>query len=383
MSLKKFSIGNLAAPAPIRANPRSSTGSNLVFGADGIEFRQGAYSPAFIWGGTTSSYILGGAPYPQRGTVQKFSLSSDASATDVTEMAVERTQNAGGLKNLGVAGYTVGGSPSLDDIQKMPFATETVSTIGLAYEEPSYPISSYYGGYAVSSPTNGYYFAGYNNPNSPPARRHNAMKISFASDGNATSIKPTAPAIQSNAGSDWSEKDKGYFALGGNPYGANGPHILNHYEFTYSSETYTEIPALAPTVVPTFGSGLSYAGSAQSPTYAYSIGGNNSNGQQWPSPGAYPNGGTSLAYSCDIIAKFPFASLNTWSNIAELSSSRRNVSGSSSTTHGYSSGGYITNPSPYAERDIIEKFPFASDSPGVDSAELSTTSSTSAVSAEV
>lgn len=380
MPLKTISIGNLDIPAPIKANPRSSTGSNLVFGTNGVQFRKGQYVPAFTWGGNTSSYILGGNPYPTRGTVQKFSLASDASATDVTEMAVERTQEAGGLRNIGVAGYTVGGSPTLDDIQKMPFASETVSTIGLAYQEPSYPISSFYGGWSLSSSTNGYYISGYNNPNSPPARRHNAMKISFSSDGDATSIKPTAPSISIHNGLDWSEQSKGYMALGGNPYATNGLHSLNHYEFTYSSESYTTIPALGPTVVPTWGAGLSYAGCVQSSTYAYSIGGNNANGTGFPTA---PIGGTTNFYSCDIIAKFPFASLNSWSDISELSASRRSMSGSSSTTHGYSSGGFITNPSPYVEQNIIEKFPFASDSPGVDSAELFSPSTISAVSVEL
>jgi len=344
----------------------SDSGANLVADANGaLSTNLGQYTPAFTWGGTSSAYVLGGfwsPTSPIASDVQKFSLTSDSASTDIGQMAIDRVEKAGTLKNIGVASYTVGGSPLRDDIQKMPFSSETVTAIGiLSYPSPSTSPSAY-GGYSASSPTDGYYVAGYRNPQSPSTYGHTADKIPFASDTDGVSIRPTVPQISRYGGMSWSQQDKAYWALGGNPFATNGAHGLDHYEFTYSSETYVTIPALAPTVVPVHNSGVSFASTSQSDTYAYMMGGNNSD-QLWPSPGAYLYGGTALAYSKDQVTKFPFASLNSWADVGELIASSREHSGHSSTTNGYAAGGYASGPNPYQQLSIMNKFPFSSDVP--------------------
>jgi hypothetical protein len=64
------------------------------------------------------------------------------------------------------------------------------------------------------------------------------------------------------------------------------------------------------------------------------------------------------------IDKFPFASSTTATNIGNLSQSRVRVASSSSSTHGYSSGG--TPPT----RNTIDKFPFVSDANATDVGDL-------------
>jgi len=69
--------------------------------------------------------------------------------------------------------------------------------------------------------------------------------------------------------------------------------------------------------------------------------------------GGWPPGGIS-----NIIEKFPFASVGTASDIADLNVSRGGAAPASSTTHGYAAGGFASPP-PYSA--AIDKFPFSSD----------------------
>ena len=64
----------------------------------------------------------------------------------------------------------------------------------------------------------------------------------------------------------------------------------------------------------------------------------------------------------DTIDKFTFSSDGNATDIGDLSVARNAGRGQSSTTHGYTAGGY--QPAPVGPSNVIDKFPFASDFSG-------------------
>ena len=64
----------------------------------------------------------------------------------------------------------------------------------------------------------------------------------------------------------------------------------------------------------------------------------------------------------DTIDKFSFSTDANATDIGQLSVARNGAAGQSSTTHGYTSGGY--EPAPVGQTSHIDKFPFASDFSG-------------------
>lgn len=72
----------------------------------------------------------------------------------------------------------------------------------------------------------------------------------------------------------------------------------------------------------------------------------------------------------DSINKFPFATDAGSSNVATLTQARRQAAGQSSTTHGYVSGGEVNVPAT-SSVNTIDKFPFATDSNATDVGDLS------------
>jgi len=81
----------------------------------------------------------------------------------------------------------------------------------------------------------------------------------------------------------------------------------------------------------------------------------------------YASGGL-VPPESNVIDKFPFASDTNATDVGDLTVSRRISAGQSSTTHGYTSGGY-TNP-PLVYFKVIDKFPFAVDTNATSSGNL-------------
>jgi hypothetical protein len=67
----------------------------------------------------------------------------------------------------------------------------------------------------------------------------------------------------------------------------------------------------------------------------------------------------------NIIEKFPFATNANSTDIGDLTAARSSLSGQSSTLSGYTSGGYVGPAS-----NVIEKFPFAADANATDVGDL-------------
>lgn len=85
-----------------------------------------------------------------------------------------------------------------------------------------------------------------------------------------------------------------------------------------------------------------------------------------PSTSGYTSGGGSS--DLDIIDKFPFPTDGNATDVGDLSTTRNDLAGHSSTENGYTSGGHVS----FNQRDVIDKFPFATDSNATDIANLST-----------
>ena len=71
----------------------------------------------------------------------------------------------------------------------------------------------------------------------------------------------------------------------------------------------------------------------------------------------------------NTIDKFPFSSDANATDVGDLSVSRGNVSGNSSTSHGYTTGGHTASPSSSLS-NVIDKFPFSSNGNATDVADL-------------
>jgi len=95
-------------------------------------------------------------------------------------------------------------------------------------------------------------------------------------------------------------------------------------------------------------------------------------GQSSKESGYISGGGTPFfpTVLTNIIDKFPFATNSNASDVGDLTQSRIALAGQSSTVSGYSSGGSSTSP-PKVYSNVIDKFPFAADANASDVGDLS------------
>ena len=178
-----------------------------------------------------------------------------------------------------------------------------------------------------SSSDNGYSSGGYSPSNSP--QRSNAIqKFPFASDGNATDIADLTTERSSSSG----------HSSGVSGYTAGGSPLTNMIEkFPVASD----------------GNATDVGDLTQSKIYAI---GQSSSASGYSSGGRVPG---SPSPEINVIEKFSFSSDGNGTDVGDLSISRQQGAGQSSTDSGYTSGGY-TGGSPFATT-TIDKFPFASD----------------------
>ena len=91
-----------------------------------------------------------------------------------------------------------------------------------------------------------------------------------------------------------------------------------------------------------------------------------------------PGGATTGDQNQLHIDKFVFASDGDAADQGDLSQNRRGMSHSSSTTHGYSAGGYAMSPSPVGQSNYIDKFAMASAADATDVGDVSVAGETHA-----
>ena len=303
--------------------------------------------------GETSGYHSGGehnpASTPPYGYVldtriDKFPFSSDANATNVGDLSQERTRTSAGHSS-GSNGYTAGGyNPQggvyYNTIDKFPVSSHgTATDVGDLTDER-------YGVSGQSSDANGYTSGGYpDSPSTPPTTASNIIdKFPFSSDANATDVGDLTQGRGYLTGQ--SSSTHGYNSGGHSspPYSGTNKNTIDKFSFS-SDANASDVGDLTMTQQGMTGQ--------SSTTDGYATAG---------SPDYQSN-----------IHKFSFSSDGNATDVGLLSATRDTGygAGQSSTTHGYSSGGYETNPY-IAYSDIIYKFPYAiSGGNGTDIADLS------------
>ena len=190
-----------------------------------------------------------------------------------------------------------------------------------------------------SSSTDGYAVGGQGSSN--------IQKFSFSSDGNASNVGTQSFERYGTAGQ--SSSTDGYTTGGFNPGALN---IIDKFPFA-SNGTATDVGDLVVS--------RAYVTGVSSSTVGYSAGGNG-----WP--GSNP-------LSRDTIDKFPFASDSNATDVGDLTlASAQNKAGQNNSTHGFVSGGWDGNlaSGPTAGVTTIEQFSFSTDGNTTDVSDLAT-----------
>ena len=287
----------------------------------------------YMLGGTNYGYCAGGYAAADTDAIDKWSLSSDANATDVGNL----TRIAGASQVAGCSssthGYASGGLRAgvqwYDIIEKWTFASDADST----------DVGNLGAGRCctcgVSSKDYGFAAAG---KESGDTRVNKIEKYAFASDGNASDVGDVTVTRESPAGC--SSATHGYAAGG---YNGGESNVIDKWS-TVSDANATDVGDLALNVANASGS--------SSTTHGYTAGGNDADDNY-----------------IDFIQKFSFSSDGNASDIANLTRGKGTPTGGvSSTTHGYCHGGKV-NPSAQSVLDI-DKYAFASDGNATDVGDL-------------
>ena len=168
-------------------------------------------------------------------------------------------------------------------------------------------------------------------------------KFPFSTDTNATNV--AALSIARNFCEGQSSSENGYTSGGSSPFPINPAtysNVIDKFPFA-SDANASDVGDL---------SGIKFKTAGQS-----------------SSENGYNSGGSQGGPSTNVIDKFPFASDANAIDIADLSVGRYSPFGQSSTVSGYASGGVSGGP-PFITQNVIDKFPFASDTNAIDIADL-------------
>lgn len=311
----------------------------LTFTNDGFEFDGAILATEHVEAptqaqGTVSGYSSGGGDGPPAGlTIEKFPFASNANATDVGDLTVQRGGASG--QSSSVSGYTSGGHSggAVNTIDKFPFASNANATDVGDLTQARRNI----GGGGQTSTVSGYTSGGY----VPPAV-NTIDKFPFASNANATDVGDLTVGRYNIAGQ--SSTESGYTV------GGTNSNIIDKFPFAADGNA-TDVGDLSI--------GRWGPAGQSSKVSGYTSGSFNT--------AAGPGSG-------NVIDKFPFASNVNATDVGNLSQARGFNAGQSSTTNGYTSGGqYGTTPD--AVKNTIDKFPFAADANATDVGDLTVTRS--------
>ena len=277
--------------------------------------------------GETYGYSMGGTPTTN--TIQKFSLASaTANSTDVADLTVARGQCRG--THSQTYGYCAAGHSSYDvTIDKHQFATtNNASDVGdLIQRAPDHAEGT--------STTHGYAMAGHNGVDD--SGQNVIQKYSFSTDGNSTDVGDvTVARTQMGGCSDWTG-NYGYI-VGGAAFPSPGRlNVIDRVSFT-SDGNAVDVGDLTQVTAPVTAS--------SSPTHGYAAGGHNGSA------------------ATNVISRFAFAATANASDVGDLTVAKYNGHSCSSETYGYYMG--ASSPS----LNVIERYAFASSGNAVDVGDL-------------
>jgi len=279
----------------------------------------------YTFQGSNFGYTSGGSP--ALNVIDKFSFSSDGNASDVGDLSVGRHGVAG--QSSTVSGYTSGhvtGDPAVGTtIDKFPFSSDANAT-----DVGDLTVVKYYHA-GQSSSTSGYTSGG-----SPPPALNVIDKFPFAADANATDV---GDLTESRYGVTGQSSTLSGYTSGG--YGPPFKTTIDKFPFT-SDANATDVGDLTQA--------------------RYLMAGQSSTDNGYTSGGTGLNPFDSKAFTID---KFPFASDANATDVGDLTVRRYQQAGQSSTASGYTSGGFTP-----ADLNTIDKFPFSSDANASDVGDL-------------
>ena len=277
--------------------------------------------------GESYGYSMGG--YSTENRIEKYSFTSTANSTDISNLAYGQYDLGG--HNSTTHGYTSGGQasnsgvPRVNYIQKFPFASNTNATdIANLFQKISLHA-------ATMSTTYGY--CAYGRITGPPSAYLDVIqKFSLTSDVNGTDVGNMGAATGASFGC--TSATHGY--AGGGHGGYPGDTYNNQLEK------------------------WSYASDGNSTDVGDMTNPNRCQGGLSTTSDGYRTGGGDT--KVDIIDKVNFESGGNMTDVGNLVGVWAWHSNSASTTHGYIAGGYAGSP----ESDMIQKFSFASGGDAVD-----------------
>ena len=292
--------------------------------------------------GTQHGYQAGGYTGADSNVIDKFSFTSDANATDHSDMVSAR-HTVVGSQDI-THGYIAGGNGNSNIIERIPFATtaNSVSVGTLTVGKSSLA--------GHSSFTHGYVSGGFG-----AAQGDNGInvieKYAFASSGNGSDIANLTNSRLSNSGV--MSLTHGYSRGGRATASIIRNNIIDRFPFASDSDA-TDVGDLEA-----IGSNLGFNGQ-QSLTHGYCTGGEHIAGNP-----SNPANGTR-------IQKFSFAASANATNVGTLPVAISATTGCSSTTHGYAAGGGE------GTLNQIQKFSLSSDGNATDIANITVSRGNSA-----
>lgn len=282
-----------------------------------------------VFGGTIDGYHLGGIEDVAGvvDTIQSYSYASDGNSTDVGSLTSIRSNDRQGVQS-DINGYVLGGGIGETEIEKMDFATNT-SAVQVAVLT-----QGRVNGATAATASHGYLAGGDEVGAGGPFNIID--KFVFASDSNATDVGDLTEAKEDNVGHTYAAG-----AYGFSSHAAAGDQTRIEKFSLATDSNATDEGSLSTS--------LSHPAAHSSDVNGYTTGNN-------------------AALTANTIDKFSFVSTTTAVDIGDLINGRRWGSSTSSTTHGFHSGGF--NADSPIERNEIDKFTFASDANATDVGDL-------------
>lgn len=277
--------------------------------------------------GFQSNRVVAGVGFSN--IIEKFPFATDSNAVDHGDTVSTKREGAG--QSSTVSGYSSGGiipgNTRVNIIDKFPFASNSgANDVGDLTQAKSLAAGQ---SSSVSGYTSGGYF---------PGSHYNTIeKFPFSTDSNARDV---GDLFQARSFITGQSSDSNGYTAGGSPGFIN---TIDKFPFT-SDTNATDVGNLTQGRINVAGQSSTISG--------YTSGGY---------PAALPG-----INNTNTIDKFPFATDTNATDVGDLTASRYSGAGQSSTTHGYTSGGYLFNPPTPTQFNTIDKFPFATDTNATD-----------------
>ena len=316
--------------------------NNSIFFAAAVN-----YSPPLY--GTSYGFTSGGEGPAGvfLNVIERFPFATNSNAADYGDLTVSGMGGSGTSSTS--HGFTAGrSSPStgvLNTIDRFPFASAANATDVGNLSFPNYG-NTRYASAGQSSLMHGYTSGGFPTKSGAGASGATIDRFVFSTTTNAGVVGSLTASRSFSAGQ--SSSTHGFTTAGVYEYSGDNYNIIDRFPFATNANA-SDVGDITVTRV--------YVAGQSSLVSGYTSGGSSD------SP-------ITITGATNIIDKFPFASNSNATDVGDLTLVRfKGRGGHSSTTSGYTSGGYGGSPNLTAS-NVIDKFPFAIDTNASDVGDL-------------